>query len=182
MQTAIPRRRSKSRQLVTSLFVPPCSGQVRPRQGTEICNFGAPSPLDALRWIFGFFSSIYVQFSKTSPLKSGEKVAKNPVEKIASIILSRLWLSWFFSALKQANISTLAILICQGKLIKAGRPDVNFGEFDLPGVGTGVLPQTRILHFKTMAVGSWLRIAWICLRTPRTEKKRPQNAHLGSPE
>ena len=60
------------------------SGQVRPRQGTEICNFGAPSPLEALHWIFCFFSSIYVQFSKTSPLKSGEKVAKNPAEKIAS--------------------------------------------------------------------------------------------------
>ena len=28
------------------------SGQVRPRQGTEICNFGAPSPLEALHWIF----------------------------------------------------------------------------------------------------------------------------------
>ena len=33
--------------------------------------------------IFCFFSSIYVQFSKASPLKL-EKVAKNPVEKIAS--------------------------------------------------------------------------------------------------
>ena len=31
------------------------SGRVRPRQGTEICNFGAPSPLDFLNflpWIF----------------------------------------------------------------------------------------------------------------------------------
>ena len=37
-----------------------------------ICNFGAPSPLVALHWIFCFFSSIYVHFSKTSPLKSGE--------------------------------------------------------------------------------------------------------------
>ena len=61
------------------------SGHVRPRQGPEICNFGAPSPLEALHWIFLlFFSSIYVQFSKMSPLESGEKVAKNPVEKIAS--------------------------------------------------------------------------------------------------
>ena len=59
------------------------SGQVRPRQGTEIVNFGAPSPLEALHWIFCFFSSIYVQFSKTSPLKSGES-SENPVEKIAS--------------------------------------------------------------------------------------------------
>ena len=35
------------------------SGQVRPREGTEICNFGAPPPLEALHWIFCFFSSIY---------------------------------------------------------------------------------------------------------------------------
>ena len=56
------------------------SGQVRPRQGTEICNFGAPSPLEALHWIFSFFSSIYVQFSKTSPLKSGESSEKSSGE------------------------------------------------------------------------------------------------------
>ena len=36
------------------------SGQVRPRQGTEICNFWAPPPLEALHWIFCSFSSIYV--------------------------------------------------------------------------------------------------------------------------
>ena len=53
---------------------------VRPRQGTEICNFGAPSPLEALHWIFCFFSSIYVQFSKTSPLKSGESSEKSSGE------------------------------------------------------------------------------------------------------
>ena len=56
------------------------SGQVRPRQGTEICNFGAPSPQEALHWIFCFFSSLYVQFSKTSPLKSGESSAKSSAE------------------------------------------------------------------------------------------------------
>ena len=56
------------------------SGQVRPRQGTEICNFGAPSPLEALHWIFCFFSSIDVQFSKTSPLKSGERSEKSSGE------------------------------------------------------------------------------------------------------
>ena len=56
------------------------SGQVRPRQGTEICNFGAPSPLEALYWIFCFFSSVYVQFSKTSPLKSGESCKKSSGE------------------------------------------------------------------------------------------------------
>ena len=53
------------------------SGQVRPRQGTEICNLGAPSPLEALHWLSCFFSSIYVQFSKTSPLKSGESSEKS---------------------------------------------------------------------------------------------------------
>ena len=56
------------------------SGQVRPRQGTEICNFGAPSPLEALHWIFCFFSSIYVQFSKTSPTASGESSEKSSGE------------------------------------------------------------------------------------------------------
>ena len=56
------------------------SGQVRPRQGTEICNFGAPSPLETLHWIFCFLSSIFVQFSKTSPLKSGESSEKSSGE------------------------------------------------------------------------------------------------------
>ena len=56
------------------------AASVRPRQGTEICNFGAPSPLEALHWIFCFFSSIYVQFSKTSPLKSGESSEKSSGE------------------------------------------------------------------------------------------------------
>ena len=34
------------------------SGRRRPRQGTEICNFGAPSPLEALHWRLstGFFA------------------------------------------------------------------------------------------------------------------------------
>ena len=50
------------------------------RQGTEICNFGAPSPLEALHWIFCFFSSIYVQLSKTSPLTSGESSEKSSGE------------------------------------------------------------------------------------------------------
>ena len=43
------------------------SGQVRPRQGTEICNFGATSPLEALHWIFCFSSSIYVQLVRRAP-------------------------------------------------------------------------------------------------------------------
>ena len=71
------------------------SGQVRPRQGTEICNFGAPSPLEALHWIFCFFSSIYVQFRKTSPLKSGES-SENPVEKIASNPVTSVAVMVFF--------------------------------------------------------------------------------------
>ena len=56
------------------------SGHVRPRQGTETCNFGAPSPLEALHWIFCFFSRFSVQFSKTSPLKSGESSEKSSGE------------------------------------------------------------------------------------------------------
>ena len=59
---------------------PQHAGQVRPRQGTEVCNFGAPSPLEALHWIFCFFSSTYVQFSKTSPLKPGESSEKSSGE------------------------------------------------------------------------------------------------------
>ena len=53
------------------------SGRVRPRQGTEICNFGAPSPLE----FFAFSPVFYVQFSKTSPLKSGESSEKSSGEK-----------------------------------------------------------------------------------------------------
>ena len=56
------------------------SGHVRPRQGTEICNFGAPSPLEALHWIFSFFSRFSVQFSKTRPPKSGESSEKSSGE------------------------------------------------------------------------------------------------------
>ena len=51
--------------------------KVRPRQGTEICNLGAPSPLEALHWIFLLFPSVYVQFRKTSPLISGESSEKS---------------------------------------------------------------------------------------------------------
>ena len=37
------------------------SGRIRPRQGTGICNFGAPSPLDflnLLQWIFPFLCKL----------------------------------------------------------------------------------------------------------------------------
>ena len=56
------------------------SGPIRPRQGTEICNFGAPSPLEALHWIFCSFFGFYVQFSKKSPRKSGESSEKSSGE------------------------------------------------------------------------------------------------------
>ena len=63
----------------------------------SLCNFGAPSPLEALHWIFCFFSSIYVQFRKTSPLKSGESREKssgenpsNPVTSVAVMVFSAL--------------------------------------------------------------------------------------------
>ena len=60
------------------------SGHVRPRQGTEICNFGAPSPLD----FFGIFSHGYVshfsmfsvQFSKDIAQKV-ENIARFPGEE-----------------------------------------------------------------------------------------------------
>ena len=49
--------------------------------------------------VFCFFSSIYVQFSKTSPTNLVEKVAKNPVEKIASNPVTSVAVM-VFSALK----------------------------------------------------------------------------------
>ena len=55
-------------------------GPIRPRQGTEICNFGAPSPLEALHWIFCSFSRFYLQFSKKSHRKSGESSEKSSGE------------------------------------------------------------------------------------------------------
>ena len=56
------------------------SGPIRPRQGTEIYNFGAPSPLEALHWLFCSFSRFYLQFSKKSPRKSGESSEKSSGE------------------------------------------------------------------------------------------------------
>ena len=41
---------------------------------------GAVTPLEALHWIFCFFSSIYVQISKTSPLKSRKSSEKSSGE------------------------------------------------------------------------------------------------------
>ena len=49
-------------------------------KGQKSAISGPPSPLEALHWISCFFSSIYVQFSKTSPLKSGESSEKSSGE------------------------------------------------------------------------------------------------------
>ena len=74
------------------------SGHVRPRQGTEIYSFGAPSPLDFflnfLQWIFQLFLSRF-SFSKKSPPKCGENCPISGRRKKRRI-LSRLWLSWLF--------------------------------------------------------------------------------------
>ena len=51
--------------------------------------------------MFCFFSSIYVQFSKISPLKSGESSERSRVEKIASNPVTSVAVI-FFSALKRA--------------------------------------------------------------------------------
>ena len=98
------------------------SGQVRPRQGTEICNFGAPSPLD----FFCFFSNyIYVQFSKTSPLKSGESSEKSSGEnRVKSCHVCGchgfFGPEWSFHATFM-NISTRSISMPQqGGAMKAG--------------------------------------------------------------
>ena len=95
------------------------SGRVRPRQGTEICNFGAPSPLEALHWIFCFFSSFYVQSSKASPLNL-EKVAKNPVEKIASNPVTSVAVM-VFSALSFGYFIFFLLGEGEGGVLGAGR-------------------------------------------------------------
>ena len=66
-------------------------------KGQKICNFGAAvstggSPLDFLL----FSPGIYVRFSKTSPPKIWRKVAKNPVEKIASNPVTSVAVMVFF--------------------------------------------------------------------------------------
>ena len=60
------------------------SGRVRPRHPAQkvwTISRAPWTPLEALRhWIFCFFSSFYVQFSKTSPLESGESSEKSSGE------------------------------------------------------------------------------------------------------
>ena len=74
-----------------------------PGQGTDIWNFGAPSPLvflNFLQWIFSGFSRFSVQFSKdiapkcgeNCPIHSGaEKKAQNPVTSLAVLFFFRSW-------------------------------------------------------------------------------------------
>ena len=57
------------------------SVHVRPQQGTKICDFGAPSPLDFLiliQRIFFIFSRFLCNLPRTSPQNVG-KIARFPV-------------------------------------------------------------------------------------------------------
>ena len=76
----------------------PLSGRVWPRQGTEICNFGAPSPLDFWNFSSGFFpfSGFTEKFSKEIAPKCGEENCPIPGRRKKRRILSRLWPSWVF--------------------------------------------------------------------------------------
>ena len=56
------------------------SGHIRPRQGTEICDFGAPSPLDfsnCLEWIFPVSPDFLCSLVRKSP-QQVEKIARFP--------------------------------------------------------------------------------------------------------
>ena len=82
------------------------SGCVRPRQGTEICNLGGAV-------CTGFLEISPVGFVPSSPGFLCKIAGKSPenMENFARFtargekhrILSRLWLSWFFSVPKKAN-------------------------------------------------------------------------------
>ena len=72
------------------------SGHVRPRQGTEICNFGEfVSGGGVLQWICFLFLQVSVQLSKEIDLKCGENSPISGQRKMRRN-LSCLWLSWFF--------------------------------------------------------------------------------------
>ena len=64
------------------------SGHVRPRQGTEICNFGAPSPL--IFWIFiqWIFFPGETKIWRKLPDVRAEKKAQSPVTSLAVMIFS----------------------------------------------------------------------------------------------
>ena len=75
------------------------SGDLRPRQGTEICNFGEISPLDSLNFPSGIFSFSQVyracNLVRESP-QNVENIAPFPAREKKRRIMSRLWLSWLF--------------------------------------------------------------------------------------
>ena len=70
---------------------------VQPRQGTEICNFGAVPPLDFLnflQWIFFLFLQAFCVVWQGNHPKLWRKLPDLRVERKKRRILSRLWLSW----------------------------------------------------------------------------------------
>ena len=84
--------------LLIRFFKKSCSGHIQPRQGTEICNIGAPSPLDFFSLSpveFSLFSRFTVQFSKEMAPKMWRKLPGFQAERKKRRILSRLWLLWF---------------------------------------------------------------------------------------
>ena len=77
------------------------SGHLRPRQGTEICNFGAPAPLDFflnifLQWIFFLFLQVfYVVWQgdrpktwRKLPDSRAETKVQNPDTSLAVMVFS----------------------------------------------------------------------------------------------
>ena len=78
---------------------PQKSGHIRPRQGTEICNFREISPLDFLNYlqcIFPFSPGLLCNVVRKSP-QNVEKIARFPGgEKGTESCHVSVWLSWFF--------------------------------------------------------------------------------------
>ena len=87
-------------------------------RGKEICNFGAPSPLDFffnfLQWIFPFFSRFSSAYSsKEIAPQCGENCSGGRKKRR---ILSRLWLSWFFqSRMEDFLVDSSDIFLLLGK-------------------------------------------------------------------
>ena len=115
------------------------SGHVRPRQGTEICNFGAPSPLEALHWIFVFspvsMCNLVRRAGESSEKSSGEN-------RVKSCHVSGCH---GFSALKNYNLAHPRIVLkIAPKLLKNHTKKYNmqllfFCQQDSPGVGQIVI-------------------------------------------
>ena len=70
-------------------------GRIRLRQGTEICNFAAPSPLDFFKIspLDFLFLQIFCVIEKENRPKRRRKLPDFRAEKKLRI-LSCLWLSW----------------------------------------------------------------------------------------